>query len=189
MPPITGLDGATGAFMGNFIAPGSGGLDSTRHLRFDPDGYLYVVSQDNDRVLRFNGATGAFVDTFVTANSGGLVFPRASARDPASGDLFVTNPGGYNIVRYDGTTGAFVSTLAPGLDGGPLNSGPDPLVVGPDGNLYVGEATLGRVRRYAPNGADLGVFVSSGSGGLSGPAIRAIAAGARRLGRSAAAAR
>lgn len=162
-------NGTSGAFIDHFIAPGSGGLSSTRHLTFGPDGNLYVVSQGNDRVLRYQGATGTFIDTFVAPGSGGLDFPRAAVFDPVGGDLYVTNPGGYNMLRYDGTTGAFSMAFATGLDGGANNSGPDAAIFGPDGNLYVAEATLGSVRKFAPNGTDLGVFIPSGSGGLSGP--------------------
>lgn len=162
-------NGATGSFIDHFISPGSGGLNSTRHLTFGPDGNLYVVSQDNDRVLRYQGATGAFIDTFVAPGSGGLDFPRAAVFEPLSGDLYVTNPGGYNMLRYNGTSGSYVMTFATGLDGGPNNSGPDAAVFGPDGNLYVAEATLGSVRKFAPDGTDLGIFIASGSGGLSGP--------------------
>lgn len=162
-------NGATGAFIDHFVAPNSGGLSSTRHINFGPDGNLYIVSQDNDRVLRYQGTSGAFIDTFVAPGSGGLDFPRAAVFDPLGGDLYVTNPGGYNVLRYNGTSGAFVMAFATGLDGGFNNSGPDAALFGPDGNLYVAEATLGSVRKFAPDGTDLGVFIASGSGGLSGP--------------------
>lgn len=37
--------------------------------------FLYVSSQGNDSILRYNGATGAFIDTFVLPASGGLDEP------------------------------------------------------------------------------------------------------------------
>ena len=42
----------------DFVAPGSGGLSSVRDIAFGPDGFLYVVSQGTNAVLRFDPVTG-----------------------------------------------------------------------------------------------------------------------------------
>ena len=49
----------------------------------------------------------------------------------ANGNLFVSSESDV-IVQYNPTTGAFISTFASGLGAG------GPLVLGPDGNLYLG---------------------------------------------------
>ena len=60
-------DAATGAFLGNFVTAGSGGLSSFvgNGLGFGPDGNLYVASNDKfsgvGNVLRYSGASGAFL--------------------------------------------------------------------------------------------------------------------------------
>jgi len=68
-------DGRTGAFLGEFVSAGSGGLSGHRGVTLGPDGALYISSSDNDRVLRYDGRTGRFLNTFVTANSAGLDGP------------------------------------------------------------------------------------------------------------------
>ncbi len=42
-----------------FIPEGSGGMISPRAARFGPDGHLYVVDGDADKILRFDGLSGA----------------------------------------------------------------------------------------------------------------------------------
>src|SRR5688572_2658984 len=60
---------STGAFVDEFVPPGSGGLSNPQGLIFGPDGHLYVSSAGTASVLRYNGTTGAFTDAFVPAFS------------------------------------------------------------------------------------------------------------------------
>src|SRR5260370_34762502 len=62
---IKRFDGITGAFLGNFVAPGAGGLSTPGYFIFGPDGNLYVSSIGNDSVKRYNGTTGAYINDFV----------------------------------------------------------------------------------------------------------------------------
>jgi streptogramin lyase len=63
------VDGTTSGNEGYFVSIGSGGLDGAQGLVFGNDGYLYVSSFYNDRVLRYNGTTGAYVDLFANRNA------------------------------------------------------------------------------------------------------------------------
>jgi hypothetical protein len=54
-------DGATGAFLGNFVETGSGGLGEPTGLDFGSDGDLYVADGSSLKVLRYDGSTGDFV--------------------------------------------------------------------------------------------------------------------------------
>ena len=65
--------GTTGAFAGTFAF--GGGLCGAIDSEFGPDGSLYVSSNCNSRVLRFDGSSGAFHDTFVRNKSGDLGAP------------------------------------------------------------------------------------------------------------------
>jgi DNA-binding beta-propeller fold protein YncE len=160
--------GQTGA---NFVAKGSGGLLNPAQLVLGHDGNLYVDSQSNNAVLRYDGTTGDFIDAFVPKGSGGLNSPRGLVFGP-DGNLYIKCPG--VVMRFDGTTGAPLP--APGKTGAIFTSsglmghdGP-PLVFGPDGNLYVGDYEISSVVRF--NGATgelIDTFVSPGSGGLNGP--------------------
>src|SRR6266567_3945270 len=69
---VVRFDGKTGKLIGDFVAPGSGGLSGTHGLAFGPDGNLYVNNRYGHNILRYNGRTGAFIDVFVPRGSGGL---------------------------------------------------------------------------------------------------------------------
>lgn len=56
---------ATGAFTGNFIANGSGGLDGPWDVLLRTVDVL-VPASDSDNILRYDRATGAFLDVFAT---------------------------------------------------------------------------------------------------------------------------
>ncbi|MCH8275214.1 MAG: PEP-CTERM sorting domain-containing protein, partial [Armatimonadetes bacterium] len=68
-------NGATGAFIDEFVPHGSGGLSAPQGLLFGPDDNLYVASQNTDNVLRYDGTTGVFIDQFVVSGDGGLDLP------------------------------------------------------------------------------------------------------------------
>ena len=59
-------DGTTGAFEGNFVTAGLGGLEEAEGVVFGPNGNLFVVSELGNAVLEYDGTTGAFVGEFVT---------------------------------------------------------------------------------------------------------------------------
>lgn len=141
-------DETTGAFLGDFVVSGSGGLMNPILVLFGPDGNLYVTSgglngtPSNSSVNRYDG-TGAFIDNFVTVGSGGLAGP-VSARFGPDGNLYVTSLNSNQVLRYDGMTGNFIDDFAVG---GPLQ-GPTDLLFGPDNNLYVASALGNEVLRY-----------------------------------------
>jgi hypothetical protein len=158
--------GQTGA---NFVPPRSGGLQNPAQFIFGPDGNLYVDSQTNNAVLRYDGTTGVFIDVFIPTGRGGLDSPRGLVFGP-DGNLYIKCPS--SVLRYDGTTGA--SLPAPGRSGAVFASGlgedGPPLVFGPDGNLYVGDFVKSQILRLSgTTGQILDTFVSPSSGGLNGP--------------------
>ncbi|MGA8028717.1 MAG: NHL repeat-containing protein [Bryobacteraceae bacterium] len=82
-------------------------------------------------------------------------------------DLLVASVSGHNILRFDSTgklLGAFVAAGSGGL------ITPQNPVFGPDGNLYVPDATVDAVFRYkGSTGAFMDAFVPPGAGGLIRP--------------------
>jgi len=139
---ILRYDGTTGAFLGEFVASGSGGLGYPIALTFGPGGDLYVASDrfssnKPPAVFCFQGPSGnspgAFISVFVPPASGGLETPFGLLFGPdANGDgrqdLYVASselpPGathnGKNgsVKRYDGATGAFIDTFVTPRSGG-----------------------------------------------------------------------
>jgi sugar lactone lactonase YvrE len=135
---VSMFDETSGAYIGDFIAAGSGGLVSPDDLTYGPDGNLYVSSSSGTttgQILRYDGRTGAFIDVF--AQGGGMARPYGVAFGP-DGLLYVASFRSDQILRYDGTSGAFVDVFAAGngTAGGLLN-GPNDLHFGADGSLYV----------------------------------------------------
>ncbi len=75
---IKKYDGVTGAFLGNFVTPGAGGLDYPGFMTTGPDGNLYVSSNHSHNIKRFNGASGVYIDDFVPVGSGGVIDPHCA---------------------------------------------------------------------------------------------------------------
>jgi len=145
----------SGALIGTFISPGSGGLTTVRGTVFGPDGNFYVGSGCHNgsvTILRYSGQTGAFLNTLVPASgNGGAVCIGGMTFGP-NGNLYVSDLSG-NVLQFDGTSGAFIGVFAsPG-------SNPSDLVFGPDHNLYI--ANESDVREFdGTTGALIKVFAN-----------------------------
>lgn len=126
-------DGTTGAYLGDFVGSGSGGLQGPVTMTFGPDGNLYVADfySSDLAVKRFQGpggpSPGAFIDTFIPAGSGGLQIPSGVIFGPDGNndgqfDLYVATLATGNIKgsvkRYDGVTGEFIDTFVAERSGG-----------------------------------------------------------------------
>jgi streptogramin lyase len=165
------FNGVTGAFIDEFVATGSGGLNNPSATTFGPDGNLYVSNHGSANILRYDGVTGAFLDEFVPSGSGGLEISRGLTFDSA-GDLYASNFSQTSVqdsvLKYDGVTGAFLGTFVE-IGSGGLKA-PKDLTFGPDGNLYVGSGGTDAVLRYdGATGEFIDEFVETGSGGLIAP--------------------
>lgn len=147
---IVVFDELTNTFVGDFTTPGNGGLRAPDDLTFGPDGNLYVsvggsnslslldpTFPQDSAVLRFS-PTGQFLG--VAASGNGLARPYGNAFGP-DGNLYVSSFRTNEILRFNGQTGEFIDVFASDNNGGlgtvgGLN-GPNGLLFGPDGSLYV----------------------------------------------------
>jgi WD40 repeat protein len=153
-------DEVTGAFLGTFIAAGSGGLNQPHRALFGPDGNFYVASAGTDSVLRYNGSTGAFMGVFATSPA--LDYPVDLVFAP-DGNLYVSSQLNNSVVRFNGATGAFIDTFVASGSGG-LN-GPSGLAIRGDDLFVVGRYSDNVLRYDATTGAFESVFAT----GLSQP--------------------
>jgi hypothetical protein len=159
-------NGTTGAYLGVFVAAGSGGISGPYGMTFGPDGNLYVSGRNSNNVVRYNGTTGALIGTFVAAGSGGLNLPEGITFDPSGAYLYVASSGGANeVLKYNAKTGAYV-----GLATSVAVTRPTDVKFGADGLLYVLDAGTGsnRILRFTESGAYVDDYVPAGSGGMSG---------------------
>lgn len=128
---------ATGTFLGQLVAPGTGGLFHPDTMILAPDQTLLVSSGDtpaNSAILRYDSCTGAFLGAFISDN--GLHRPYGMAFGP-DGKFYVANFLRDQILRFDAATGAFLDVFATGnAQPGGLN-GPNSLLFAKDGSLYV----------------------------------------------------
>jgi sugar lactone lactonase YvrE len=177
---VVRYDGTTGAPLPAPGQPGAvfasgGGLQGPTGLILGHDGNLYVDSQNNDSLMRYDGATGAPLPAaaqsgavFVPSGGGGLGVPTGLVFGP-DGNLYVSSAT-ISVMRYDGATGAPLP--APGQSGAVFASEPFSrgLVFGPDGYLYVADvADNSVVRINGATGEVIDTFVSPGRGGLNNP--------------------
>ena len=128
------IDEKTGAYLGDFIAAGSGGLTDPDDVTLGSDGKVYVSSggSTTGSILRYS-SSGAFIGAFATSPS--LKRPYGNAFGP-DGNLYVASFRSDQILRYNGSTGAFIDVFAQGngTSAGLLN-GPNDLSFSPDGKM------------------------------------------------------
>jgi DNA-binding beta-propeller fold protein YncE len=164
------FDAVSGASLGSI-----GPIVQPMGVAFDAAGFLYIVSEGTNRVLRYDGASLAFVDEFIADDpatpgdeTGGLSNPTGIVFGP-DGGVYVASFATDAVHRFDPTTGAFTGIFVAAGSGG--LDGPDAgIAFGPDGHLYVPSYNNDRVLRYdGRTGAFLGTFVAPGAGGLLRP--------------------
>lgn len=150
--------GLTGAYLGDFVTPGSGGLGGPQGIAFGPDGNLYVSSRDSDRVLKYDGRNGTFISVFATLPD--MFYPADITFH--GGYLYVSNL--TYVARFNAATGAFVDKFITGI------SGADGQSWDADGNLLISSFNSSRVMRFnGSTGTYMNDFIPSLGGGLQGP--------------------
>lgn len=157
------FDACSGDFLRNLDSASRIVRPQAVHLT--SDGLLYVVSEGNDRILRYRASDYSFLDTF--AQLGASVNPTGVAVGEDD-HVYVGGYGSDSVLRLDGQNGSVLSVvIAPGSGlVGPDNG----LGFGPDGFLYVPGYESDNISRVNPiSGALQANFVAPRSGGLNEP--------------------
>lgn len=155
-------DATTGAFLGIFVAAGSGGLNGPdAGMTFGPDGHLYVPSFFSNRVLKYDSANGAFLGVFAGGVGIALSRPRV-IRFRGDGVAYVTSWGNGRILRFQ-ANGALLDTFA-------TTPTPVGLLIDPDsGDVFTSSDNADHVLRFdGGNKSSLGTVVPTGTAGLIG---------------------
>ncbi|HEY2761352.1 MAG TPA: dockerin type I domain-containing protein, partial [Pirellulales bacterium] len=148
----------SGNYLGDFVAPGVGGLHGPTGMTYGPDGNLYVANATvgaND-IVEFNGLTGAPMGTFAA----GLNGPTGLRYNSADGNFYATNFGSFagNTVSKISSAGDVLGNFGSG------HSLPTSIAIDGAGNIYVSEFGTGSVNKYDPGGS----LLASGSVGAAG---------------------
>ncbi len=152
------LYNAEGRYLGDFVAPGSGGLSATQDVWFHPNGNLLVSGRDNSSIKQYDGETGAYLGDFTHGYT--LDNPTKMSLGPDS-LLYVSQWGDQQnkIVRFD-LNGQFIDEFTNiGVPSGCDHSWDA------QGHLYVssyGNGQNGKVYRFDQEGKSLGFFADIG---------------------------
>lgn len=156
-------DGNTGQFLGDFVTPGLGQINTPREVLFHPNGHLLVTGRFSNAIKMYDAQTGAFIKNF-TQN-----YPLDNAGKATwgpDGYLYVSQWGitKSRLVRFD-STGAFVDEFNDAnLNQACGHTWDD------DGNLYVavyGEGDEGNVLIFDTLGNAPQIYLPNGF--LQGP--------------------
>jgi DNA-binding beta-propeller fold protein YncE len=178
---VKAFDAQTGAFLGDEVAPGAGGLNGPRGLIFRNPGELLVVNQNvntdvSGEILRFNARTGASLDAVVPSADPDAPFaPRGMVL--RGNVLYVADLQGATtadgrVAEYNVNNGEFLGELKPTGLSGQFN--PRGVVFGPDGSLYVSSfdttnPLVGYVFRFDTTTGALQIVAANNGDGVADP--------------------
>lgn len=157
-------NGVSGAYLGNFVAPGSGGLSATQEVKFGLDGHLYVTGYYTPNILRFDSTNGNLLGQF--SNGYAMENPTKMSFGP-DGRIYVSQWGNAKnaVVRFNATTGAFIDEFTPPLGAGNgMGHAWDA-----QGRLYVACFASKDVKRFNTSGQLIDIFIPTAAGQLQGP--------------------
>ncbi|MEZ4830019.1 MAG: T9SS type A sorting domain-containing protein [Bacteroidia bacterium] len=151
-------NGNTGQYIGDFVTPNSGTLNSPQDILFHPNGNLLVVGRFNNAVKMYNGQTGAYIGNF-TKN-----YPLDNGTKMSwgpEGYLYISQWGitKSRVVRFD-SLGNFIDEFTQGnLNQAGGHAWDD------NGNLYVAvhaEGTDGNILRFDTAGVLTEIYIPHG---------------------------
>ncbi len=138
-------------------------LTGAQGMRIGPDGFLYVVAENNNTVYKYRGDTLVYSSVFtVTPPMGPLAIDFSS-----DGTAYVAGYDSNNVMKFDRNGTLIGDAFAPASAG---ISGPEiGTTFGPDGNLYVPGYNSSNVIRHDPRTGQTTVGIAARASGIFRP--------------------
>ena len=154
-------DACTGEFIGNLDSGGR--IRGTQAVRAGEDGFLYVASEENGRILRYRADDFTF-DRIVAGDGASaplnVVRPTGIAI-AADGTLFVAGYDSNDVVRIDPETGSQLAAFELGNAG--LSGADAGIAFAPDGRLLVPGFDSSNIVALDPDTGVASVWASGGN--------------------------
>lgn len=156
---IKRYDFATGNYLGDLVAPGSGGLSFPQEVLPHPDGFLLVTGRGQTAVKKYDSGTGAYLGNFTSGYA--LDNPTKTTIGP-DGRLYVSQWGTQQnkIIRFGLASGTFLDEFTSiGVVNGTGHAWNEA------GHLFVaqyGNGANGRILEFDTDGTFLQTFVPNG---------------------------
>ncbi len=148
-----------GAYVGDFVPAGLGGLNYPTSMTIGPNGNLFVCSRDLHTVMEYALPSGAYEGVF-SWSPAELFEPFGLTFGP-DGHLYVTSSNN-EVIKFDGATGAYMERFVQNTANGGLND-PRQLLFTPDGLLVVASFNTKQLLKYdGATGVWLGKFNNGG---------------------------
>jgi len=152
-------DACTGAFQRTLDSRTR--INGAQAIKLGPDGHIYVVSENTQKILKYHRDTLDFLGEFVTTSGN----PTGIAFD-GQGRLYVGRYEASAVSRYSGT-GVLIDE--PVVRNTAVLFGPDNgLTFGPDGKLYIPGYDSSNVVSYDPATGALVVAIAAGTQDIAG---------------------
>jgi DNA-binding beta-propeller fold protein YncE len=162
-PAASAYPGLESSYLGSLGSVGTGGgqFEHPVGVAVAPNGHLWVVDQNNDRVEEF-APGGEYLGQIGSEGTGPGQFlrPTAIAFGPG-GRFWVVDANNLRLQQFD-EEGNFLRTLHPG--GERTLADPEGVTVDSAGNVWVADTGHGRIEEFGEAGEFLGVVGSLGGG-------------------------
>ncbi len=154
-------DACTGAYLRDLDSGTR--LAGAQAIRLGPDGLIYVVSEQTNKIHRYRADTLAYVDLFAATPQ---MAPLSLAFD-AAGIAYVAGFNTHDVKKFDrngNLLGNAFPARASGIAGPEIGT-----TFGPDGNLYVPGWISNSVIRYDPRTGDTAQVIAPRQDGIVQP--------------------
>lgn len=162
---IVALPRLFGAYLSKFgsFGSGNGQLDQPQGIAIDSADNIFVVDQDNNRVMKFNSA-GVYQSQFGSfgGTDGRFNRPQGIAIDSAD-NIFVVDQNNQRVQKFN-PAGVYQSKFGTGGSGNGQFNSPEGIAIDSADNIFVADWGNNRVQKFNSAGVYQSQFGSFGSG-------------------------